>query len=226
MDALERKFSPVIEQTPLAEKAGQRFFDEWCTANDSLWPTYLPREKWEEQRQEGLIGDTLDRHGRRPLYLPADLHLWEMVDVVHAIDHDTFKHDPQRQSAQAQALIDLGGSMAYAGIYIAQRLDSIKAGRELAEGVAEEFIDYGDALMKGERPAGVVDISGFRNFKIPPEKMEEVERWLAGDDLYEKNRQKVGDVVRVPAQEKLFAEMQRRKKLAQFFRVSEKARQL
>ena len=201
------QIAETIEQKPFENPAVQSFFLKWCEANDSIVPRVIDRFEWEEKvGQSGVLAKS--EHGKQNLYIPKDLRLWEMVGVMEAVDHDTFAGDPGKQNKKKAEIVALGKTFRNAGRYIAERLDSIKEGGEIAMALLEEFYDYGELLMGDELlPSG----------KMSDAETEEVDRFLAGDKLYESRLARVANGDR---------EAERRKTLAQFFRVTEKAFEL
>ena len=84
----------VIEQRPFENPAVQSFFERWCWTNDFFVTRIIPREEWVAK-----AGNILEKTpNQASLYLPSDLTLWEMVDVMAAIDNDTFTAKPERQN--------------------------------------------------------------------------------------------------------------------------------
>jgi tetratricopeptide (TPR) repeat protein len=209
----------TIEQTSFAEPVAQSFFIEWCRVNDHIQPEFIERNDWE--RGGGLENILADRSdGRKTLRLPKDLHLWEMVDVVGAVDKDTLSHNLERQGTKIKEIRRLGSMFEHAGIYFAKRADGIKEGREIAENLARDFYTYGVALTGGGRPVDV-PIESIALSELSLEETREVDKWLAGEKLYntriKKAKNEYGEID-VKLEEKI-----RQNTLDQFFRVAEKA---
>src|SRR5258706_486316 len=83
----------VTEQTPLKDPATQTFFKKWCEINDSITPQFITRDAWDQRKGQPLLEP--NQQGKKSLYLPEDLHLWELVPVVEAIDTDTYANNPE-----------------------------------------------------------------------------------------------------------------------------------
>ena len=227
MSEHKRQFEirPMIEQKPFENPAVQSFFNRWCEINDSIRPQIISREEWEEKSKKGLLEKRPD--GMQNLFIPADLQLWEMVGVMEAIDTDTFADKPARQKAKKEELVNLGRTFSNAGVYIAQRLDAIPKGKEIAHALAEEFYEYGESLAGGKK-SKTAEINDIASHKLTPEETVEVDKFLAGENLYASRK---GRAEKKAAESPKGAllwkdeeyETERQKTLAQFFRVAEKA---
>ncbi|MBI2057980.1 MAG: tetratricopeptide repeat protein [Candidatus Yanofskybacteria bacterium] len=223
----------IIEQKPFENTAVRAFFKKWCEANDSIVPEAVSRDDWEQKDAKDILEKRPD--GKQTLYLPHDLQLWEMVGVMEVVDRDTFAVEPERQIQKKKELLALGKLFQNSGRYIAQRLDSIEHGKEIASALAEEFYNYGQSLVVGKKAEAVVNLEDIASNNLTPSEVEEVDRFLAGDNLY-KSRQARAEKARGGKWAKLFNmaqdkrgefyEAERRKTLAQFFRASEKAFEL
>lgn len=212
----------TVGQTPFENPAVQTFFTRWCEANDGIKPQYIERHEWEKREGDNKFFEpTAD--GKKALFIPRDLKLWEMVDVMEAVDTDTFLQNPQRRTEKKEELRRLGEMFEHAGIYIAQRLDSIDQGKAIAENLATEFYNYGFSLAQGKKPDMAFVIDDIKGFSVPDEELENVDRWLVGEDFYRKKRNKFEQIhADDPNKEQLW-EDERRKTLGQFFRITEKA---
>lgn len=217
----------TINQTPFKEEAVRSFFYKWCEINDSINPQIAPREYWEENiKKQGLLSKNPD--GTRTLFIPNDIKLWEMVEVIEAIDKDTFANKPELREKKKQELLSLGKMFRNSGIYIAQRISSIADGKPIAEEMAREFFRYGNSLITGymdqeqtEVPIETIATNNSLSF----EEAEQVDKWLAGEKLYQSRLQRTKQVIdqHSPEEADQIIENQRQETLRQFFRVSEKA---
>ncbi|MBI5420973.1 MAG: tetratricopeptide repeat protein [Parcubacteria group bacterium] len=211
----------VIEQTSFESSAVRSFFSQWCKINDSIAPRFVTREKWESLGEEVL---KRNKNGTRTLFIPKDLQLWEMVGVMECVDHDTFSSRPEIAIKHREQILALGKTFQHAGIYIAQRLESISKGRGIAEALAEELYSYGKTLASGTKSPESVDVSTIGTLLLGKEETEEVDQWLAGESLYASRYARVEKLEEVyPKEAEEFSEQVRRETLAQFFRVAEKA---
>ncbi|MBI5153496.1 MAG: tetratricopeptide repeat protein [Parcubacteria group bacterium] len=182
------------------------------------------REKW-----EGLEDEVLrkNKSGTRTLFIPKDLQLWEMVGVMERVDRDTFQLRPEIAIEKRGQLRVLGKTFQDAGVYIAQRLEFISEGRNIAEALAEEFYAYGGALISGEKPGEDVGGETMRTLSLTQDETEKVDRWLAGEPLYVSRRARVEKLKEMNSEEaRMLLEQERQRTLAQFFRVAEKAFEL
>ncbi len=215
----------AIEQRPFENPAVQSFFAKWCDINDSIVPETVSREDWEKKVSTSLLEKRGD--GKQTLYIPEDLQLWEMVGVVEAVDHDTFADKPERKDEAKEKILELGYMLQDAGVYIAQRLDSILEGREIAGALAEEFYNYGQSLASGEKSEEPSSADDIAQEELTESETEAVDRFLAGKNLYESRRMRAEeDTLSEPDGEIDFFEEERLNTLSQFFKVSAKAFEL
>ena len=213
---------PIIEQMPFKNPAVQNFFSRWCEINDSIESQVIPREQWNNLKN-GILKK--QPSGKQTLFIPEDLQLWEMVGVIEVVDKDTFNLNSERGTEAKEKLLKLGKIFKNAGIYIARRLDGIENGREIAEALAIEFYQYGESLTQNRKQETISSINDLVAQDLTPEETETVDRFLAGNTLYESRRQRVekksttGDL----AEKNRLYEIERQKTLSQFFRVAKKA---
>src|SRR3989338_3834334 len=136
-----------IELKYFEQPATQTFFTKWCEINDSIVPQFVDRTDWSK-------GDILSANdkGGKTLLLPKDLQLWEMVDVVEAVDKDTHIAHPDFTTSKKEDLSGLGEMFQNTGVYLAQRINGIGQGKSIAENMAQDFYNYGYTLSHGEKP--------------------------------------------------------------------------
>src|SRR5258708_6008008 len=135
-----------VEKQPFQERTAQRFFTRWCSIKDSILPMYVDREEWTQRKDAGI----LQKHGESEkalLYIPKDLKLWEMVDVMEAVDNDTFSDRPEEFGKRREGIRELGNMFINTGIYIAQNLNEVRQGRDKAIATAQDFYRYGISLQ-------------------------------------------------------------------------------
>lgn len=212
----------AIEQKPFENPSVVSFFTKWCEANDSIQPQTTSRDEWGKRGTKGL----LEKHpnGKQTLYIPEDLQLWEMVGVIETIDNDTFASNPKRQTEGKEKLIELGKIFKNSGIYIAKRLNGISEGRTIAASLAQEFYEYGQSLIKGDKPKIVSNIDTIASQNLTPKETETIDRFLAGDTLYKSRQKRVEQaLINNPSKKDEIYEVERQKTLSQFFRVAKKA---
>jgi len=216
------EIQPSIEQKPFESPAVQSFFAKWCEINDSIQPQTIDRDEWEKRGIEGVLEKRPD--GKQTLFIPEDLQLWEMVGVMEKVDHDTFMAKPERRTEAKEKLLKLAETFKNAGSYIAQRLEGITEGQEIAKALALEFYEYGQSLAQGKRSEEALDINDVASKDLVPEEIETVDRFLAGDALYELRQKRAEQAAEIdPSKKDELYEVERRKTLAQFFRVAEKS---
>ena len=209
MDRSVFEIHKTIEQKPFEESSFARFFEYWSKENGSVTPKTLFRREWEKKAKDGMIQKDTD--GNKVLLIPRDMRLWEMVGVMETLDRDISAHPNEK----SEAMEKLGKQFRDAGIYIAQRLDSISEGKEIASALAEELYTYGDSLMAREKKEKETTLEEMKETELSPEEIAETDRFLAGDSLLASRQEREGD-----------EEEKRRETLAQFFRVSKIAFQL
>ena len=216
----------IVEQTPLRDGASKSFFAKWCEINDSIVPQIASRQYWEQHvKDQGILRKNPDR--TLTLFIPEDIHLWEILGVTEAIDRDTFAKKTEVWKEKKQKIQDLGKMFRNSGIYLAQRINSIQQGGYIAEGLAQEFFAYGNALLTGDMDIEQkeIPIEKIALKPISPEETENVDKWLAGENLYKSRMERVKKEIagRSPEETDRIIENERQETLRQFFRVSEKA---
>ena len=213
---------PVIEQKPFEHPAVQSFFFEWCKINDSIEPQMLSRDDWEKRSVKGVLEKRPD--GKQTLFIPTDLQLWEMVGVMEAVDRDTFAAKPGRQVEAKEKILELAKVFKNTGTYVAQRLNGITDGREIAEALALEFYEYGQSLIEGKRVEPAPDLGRIASQNLTASETDSVDRFLAGDSLYEARRKRAEQAIsKEHSINDERYEIERQRSLRQFFRVAEKA---
>jgi len=216
------EIQPVIEQRPFENPAVQSFFTKWCEINDSIQPQMIGRGGWEKRGIKGVLEKRPD--GKQTLFIPEDLQLWEMVGLMEVVDHDTFAAKPERRTEAKEKLLALTKTFQNAGTYIAQRLEGIHEGQEIAEALAQEFYEYGQSLAEGSRPETPLGIADIASQNLTLGETETVDRFLAGDTLYESRQKRVEQAItRDPSKKDELYEAERQSTLSQFFRVAERA---
>jgi len=207
MDNSAFEIKQTIEQKPFEDSSFTRFFEYWSKENGSITPKVIFREEWKKKAKDGLIQN--DANGNKVLLIPRDMRLWEMVGVMETIARDISSNPDLKKEAMEK----LGKQFRNAGIYVAQRLDSISEGKEIASALAQELYTYGDSLTAREKKETTLE--EMKESELSPEEIAETDRFLAGDSLLASRQEREGD-----------EEEKRRETLAQFFRVSKKAFQL
>ena len=99
------KISEALEQRPFNDFADQEFFAERCKVHDNLCPYFLPREEREALEESQILEKWQDQLA---LFLPQDLQLWEMMEIIRKVDHNTLKHKPEKQNERVDQLYTLG----------------------------------------------------------------------------------------------------------------------
>jgi len=98
------EIKPIIEQKPFTSEAVKSFLKRWCEINDDIQIQVVSRKEWE---RKGKILEEKSR-GRKRLFVPEDLQLWEMIGLIEAVDKDTFADKPERVTETKEKLLALG----------------------------------------------------------------------------------------------------------------------
>ena len=175
------KILEVLEHRPFNDFADQEFFAEWCKVHDNLCPQFLPRKDRETLDEEQILQQ---RRGQITLFLPQDLQLWEMMEIIRKIDHDTLKHKPKKQNERANQLLELGRKFEKSGLYFANFFPSDDKSEEakLAQDLAQQFYSYGSSLQQKTKNSDALP----RNISLSEEELSEVDQRLLGKQAYEK----------------------------------------
>ncbi len=212
---------PAVERKPFEPDSVQSFFKLWCEINGSMVPKIVSRGEWNSKGKK-ILEDAGD--GEYILYIPEDLQLWEMLPIIEAIDKDTFTHKPERQTEKKEEISELGRDFCNTGIYIAQRLDAIEEGKDIASALAKEFYTYGESILTGEKSEGEISIPMLQNKKLSTKDLTKADRFLAGDQLYASRESKAKQAAE-GGDERAYENM-REKTLAQLFRIAQRALEL
>lgn len=182
---------------------------------------YFDPNEWEEGPDNTL---QTRPHNIKTLFIPKDIQLWEMVGIMETVDNDTFAEKPERRTQKKEQLVKLGTMFQDAASYIAKRIDAITEGKAIAEALAQEFYSYGQSLVIGQNPESEISLETIAQTSLSKEQTEEVDQWLAGEAVYTSRQRKAEKTTSLSSKsrEDIF-EIERRKTLAQFFRMTEKA---
>lgn len=175
------------ENTPFTKISVQNFFAKWCLVNDSIVPKYVSREMWAQRRVKGILEK--NSQGKQTLYLPTDLHLWELTDVIRTVDHDTFVRHPEFRDQRADQILELGVIFVKAGMYLNQYSSVIKEGQDLAMKVSKDFCNYGLSLQRGIR----VNEGEVRLTNLTEADKNSLDEWFLGSEAHQKRVDRLGD---------------------------------
>ncbi len=175
------KISEALEHRPFNDFSDQEFFAERCKVHDNLCPQFLPRKDRETLDEEQILQQ---RKGQLTLFLPQDLQLWEMMEIIRKIDHDTLKHKPKKQNERANQLLELGRKFEKSGLYFANFFPSDDKSEEakFAQDLAQQFYSYGSSLQQKTKNSDALP----RNISLSEEELSEVDQRLLGKQAYEK----------------------------------------
>lgn len=212
------KLNTNVEVKYFEQPVIQTFFYQWCEINDSITPQFVDRAEW--LKQDFLRPDA---KGGKTLFIPKDLQLWEMVDVIEEVDKDTYASNPDLATSKREELRTLGEMFKNTGVYIARRIGGIDRGKGIAENLAQDFYNYGYALSAGEKPKSTA-LDEIAQIRLTPDQIDRVDKWLAGDKLYASRRAKVEQAISEnPERRDQIIEEERQKALAQFFSLAQRA---
>lgn len=208
----------TINQTSFEGLSHRQFFQTWCEKNDSLIPDFLTDRDWEKRKISKLIERQSD--GKKTLYIPYDIRLWEMVAVCSWVDHDTFANQPVLAQKATHELQELGRMFSLTGVYVSKRLAGIEPGQEIARELAQKFYYYGNQLQ-GRDVTEDVRAGQIANQQLTNEDTQAVDHWIAGENVYSLRLKKAqAKISKNPQQEVDILETYRIDSLNQFFRVA------
>lgn len=175
------KISEALENRPFNDFADQEFFAERCKVHDNLCPYFLPREEREALEESQILEKWQDQLA---LFLPQDIQLWEIMDIIRKVDQDTFKRKAGKQNERADQLYKLGWKFEKAGLYIANffPLDDESQEAKLAQDLVQQFYSYGCSLQQKIRKSDALP----HNISLSEEEVSEVDQRLLGKKSYTK----------------------------------------
>lgn len=218
VDEVGEGLKPTIEQTYFKDPATRVFFHQWCEVNDSIAPQFITREEWGQRSSGRILENTPE--GKQNLFLPEDLKLWEMTKVIEAVDQDTFAQKPELRELKKAPLQKLGSMFHDSGVYLAQRLDNIGDGKDIAESLAREFYSYGLSLKTGG-PKQDYPIENITSQQLTPEQTDQVDKWLLGETAYQKRIEPLQGKNNEPIDPQVL-EAERQKLLSDYFKAMTK----
>ena len=190
-----------IEKTPYTEDPAKEVFERWCNINDSVRPIFLPRQQWEER--EEIFDETPNASdGKSSLYIPEDINLLEMVDIISAVDKDTFRENPQLAEQKTKEIQELGNTFKQAGVYIDENIKNISEGKDIAEDMAKKFFNYGLSLQAHLQ----IDSRPIKGITLNEDDKRKLDQWLLGTTKY---KQVMGRLGNNPSQEEIDKERAR-----------------
>jgi len=189
-NSFETNFIPqTVEKTPFAETPAQNFFAHWCEINDSIVPRFIDRDKWEQRGTLGILEKNED--GKQSLFLPHDLHLWEMLDVIRVVDHDTLSRTPDKRDERADQIQELGVIFQKAGLYLSEYLPTLEhdEGKQIAEDIARDFYQYGLSLQHKVKKEDQIP----QDTHLSQEDKTKLDEWFLGKEAYQKRFTRLGE---------------------------------
>lgn len=218
------KLTPEVAKTSvLYEHTTRELLAEWADLNTGITIEYVTREEYNEKHKgEEIKGDKL--------YLPFDAKFYELPGIAERIDMKTYEDDPELLQEQNKKRKELGQKILSAGVYMAKRLDSIETGKHIAEDTALDFYEWGNKLLGNEDDEIMADkeerLQGIAEIPLSDQETEEIDRFLAGKDLYEKRIKALDSVAKDEEERLIRLEQIREKALEQIFKVARRAEQI
>ena len=175
------KISEALEHKPFNDFADQEFFAERCKVHDNLCPYFLPREEREALEESQILEKWQDQLA---LFLPQDIQLWEIMDIIRKVDQDTFKRKAGKQNERADQMLELGKKFEKAGLYISNFFPSDDESQEakLAQDLAQQFYSYGCSLQQKTKKSDALP----HNISLSEKELSEVDQRLLGKKAYGK----------------------------------------
>lgn len=180
------KISEALENRPFNDFADQEFFAERCKVHDNLCPYFLPREEREALEESQILEKWQDQLA---LFLPQDIQLWEIMDIIRKVDQDTFKRKAGKQNERADQMLELGKRFEKAGLYISNFFPSDDESQEakLAQDLAQQFYSYGCSLQQKTKKSDALP----HNISLSEKELSEVDQRLLGKKAYVKRLAKI-----------------------------------
>jgi len=189
-NSFETNFIPqTVEKTPFADRPAQDFFAEWCKINDSIVPRFINRDEWEQRGTLGILEKNED--GKQSLFLPHDLHLWEIIDVIRVVDHDTLARTPDKRDDRADQIQELGVTFQKAGLYLSEYVPTLEndEGKQIAEDIAHDFYQYGLSLQHKVKKEDQIP----QDTHLSQEDKTKLDEWFLGKEAYQKRLTRLGE---------------------------------
>jgi len=189
-NSFETNFIPqAVEKTPFADTPAQNFFAHWWEINDSIVPQFIDRDEWEQRGMQGILEKNDD--GKQSLFLPHDLHLWEIIDVIRVVDHDTLARTPDKRDERADQIQELGVTFQKAGLYLSEYLPTLEndEGKQIAEYIARDFYQYGLSLQHKVKKEDQIP----QDAHLSQEDKTKLDEWFLGKEAYQKRLTRLGE---------------------------------
>ncbi len=184
--------SETKEKTKFSDAAVQSFFTEYCRVNDSITPKFISREDWQQRDIHRILEKS--NNNEQTLFIPTDLHLWEMIDIIKSVDYETFARKPELREQKANKIKKLGIIFEKAGLYLKEYSSILDkdSGKEIEENIAHEFYQYGISLQNKKQYSDEV-LAKTMLTKISPKDKQEIDEWFLGKDVYQKRMERLGE---------------------------------
>lgn len=166
-----------IEDQPYRDNFARESLHEWFAINDSVEPIFESRKNWE--KREAMLEKNLNDNGYR-LHLPKDLNLFEMIDVVSAVDKETFRNNPELSTQGVEKIERLADTFKKVGVYINDNLASVSEGKEIAEELSKKFFNYGLSLQTKTKK----NTESIEPTTLSESEKRELDKWLIGKERY------------------------------------------
>lgn len=130
---------------------------------------------FKEKANQHLINDWTNNNLEPQLSWKKGTTMGELAPLVRSLD--------------PESRIDQFGRLCRnAAIYLASRIDYIDEGKVIAQDLIREFYILGTTIVDGNRPKNTPHISELASHTINAEETEQVDKFLAGEKLYQSRR--------------------------------------
>ncbi|MGI5898255.1 MAG: tetratricopeptide repeat protein [Candidatus Dojkabacteria bacterium] len=175
-----------IENQPYLNPFTQEALNEWFKANDSIKPIFEPREEW--SKREAILEKDSSDENKQTLYLPKDLNLFEMIDVIKVVDEDTFTDNPEKAKQGSEKIENLAETFKKAGVYIDSNKSSLTEGEDIATELSRKFYNYGLSLELRTKKEN----EPIQQIVLSEGDKRELDKWLIGKERYYKVMGRLG----------------------------------
>ncbi len=191
-ERLREKIQETKEKDPLVQK----FYQYWFANSETEFADvkFILKRKWRKKIQkEGIIIEKqIGKDKRRTLLLPQGARIWELPEIIEALDKQILPHKPELIKQRTEQFFQLGETFKKAGLYLSEYLPDIQEGKEIAKDLANEFYNYGLSLQQR------TEISGEpipETAVLAEEDKKELDKWFLEEVAYQKRMDRLGEDV-------------------------------
>lgn len=190
----ETQFLQDIEDSfkklPFKDETTRGFFEKWGQAVLAPKINLISRQEWLEKYNGQLIDR--EKLEKPEIFLPDDVRLPELARLVVDLDATTFPDSEINRIAAPIRLYDYGMTMQKIGLYLRQRLDTVRHGQAIIESLANHYFAAGQATVAEiqKQSPDLLASSPIRVEVITAEETAQIDRLLVGDDMYRSRQEK------------------------------------